>query len=55
MTQAEVLKLVKDARKDFGKEMWGHDDDTAVDAFIKILKRNLKELPEGPPTTEQTA
>ena len=41
--RAELLKVVREARKEFAAEMWGHDDDTAVDAFIEILKRHIDE------------
>jgi len=43
MTKEDVKNLIKAARKEFADQMWGHDDDTAVDAFIKILKKHVKE------------
>lgn len=41
MTRTEVLAAIKAARKEFKDQMWGEADDVAVDAFIKLLKKQL--------------
>lgn len=41
MTRNQGLKLIREARKEFAGQHWGHDDDAAVDAFVKILKKHL--------------
>lgn len=45
MTKKQILALIKQARVQFSAELWGFDDDIAVNAFVKILKKLLKEAP----------
>lgn len=55
MTKDQVLKAIKDARKDFAGQHWGQDDETAVLAFIKILDTHVKNVTNdtGIPTGRQ--
>jgi hypothetical protein len=41
VAKAEVLKVIRAARKEFAAQGWGSDDDAAVDAFIRILRKRV--------------